>query len=199
MDRELLQFSELVCARICHDLGGLTGTLAGALELADGENGGEAIALAHEAATALARRLRLLRAALSPASDPLGASGIADLALGLGGGLRVDVSGLGSATLSPEQARLALAMVLLCAEALPAGGTLHLTTEAQGVPHVLAVGPRAAWPPGTAQGLAGKLPGSARELLAPFCALLARATGMSLVIEDMPPALRATSLPRLPT
>ena len=34
MESDALRLGELVCARVCHDLGGLAGTLAGALQLA---------------------------------------------------------------------------------------------------------------------------------------------------------------------
>lgn len=192
MESAALRLSELVCARVCHDLGGLAGTLAGALQLAQEEGDGEAAALAREAADALARRLRLLRAALGPVSEPLGAPGIADLAGGLDERLGVDVAGLGPEPLGPEQARLALAMLLLGAEALPVGGSLQLAAEAGGALRLTAQGPRAAWPPGVAQGLAGALPDDPRGLLAPLCGLLAQAAGMSLAAEELPTLLRAT-------
>lgn len=202
MEPEFLRLSELACARVCHDLGGLAGTLSGTLELAQ-EEGGEALMLAREAADALARRLKLLRAALGPASDSLGASAIAELARGLDERVRVDASGLGAKVLAPEQARLALAMLMLGAETLPAGGALRLSADAQGALSVSAAGPRAAWPSGTAQGLAGKHPAGSRDLLAPLGALLARAAGMDLAAMgapagDAPPSLRATPAARLP-
>ncbi len=201
MASEILRLGEMICARVCHDLGGLAGTLAGALDLAQegsgeegGEEGGMAVALAREAADALAHRLRLLRAAFGPVSDPLGAPGIADLAAGLDERVRVDVSGLGLTPLTGEQARLALAMLMLGAEALPAGGTVQISTDVGGSLRVAAHGPRAAWRPGVVQGLAGAMPSGPRDLLAPFCALLARAAGMDLAAEEVPPALYATLL-----
>lgn len=196
MDLEALRLGEQVCARVCHDLGGLAGTLAGALQLAQEDADGEAVALAREAADALARRLRLLRSALGPVSEPLGAPGIADLAAGLDERVRADVSGLGPEPLTGDQARLALAMLLLGAEALPIGGSLHLAGDADGTLLVTAGGPRAAWPPGVAQGLDGTLPDTPRGLLAPLCSLLAHAAGMRLAAEDSPPLLRAIPLGR---
>jgi histidine phosphotransferase ChpT len=195
MDSEALRLSELVCARVCHDLGGLAGMLAGTLQLAHEDGDREAVALARDAADALARRLRLLRAALGPVAEPLGAPGIADLSAGLGERLRVDASGLGSEPLGAEQARLALALLLLGAEALPVGGTLRLTTDGQGALLVTADGPRAAWPPGTTQNLAtGALPNAPRGLLAPLCHLLARTAAMELAAGEAPPLLRAMPL-----
>jgi histidine phosphotransferase ChpT len=191
MESQALHLGEMICARVCHDLGGLAGTLAGALDLAQDEGGGEAIALARETADALARRLRLVRAAFGPVSEPLGAPGIADLAAGLDERVRVDVSGLGRGSLTGEQARLALAMLMLGAEALPAGGIVQVSAEAGGALRVVAQGPRAAWRPGVVQGLAGAMPGGPRDLLAPLCALLARAARMGLAAEEAPPALRA--------
>lgn len=201
MASESLNLGEMICARVCHDLGGLAGTLAGALDLAQeesGEAGSAAIALAKEAADALARRLRLVRAAFGPVSEPLGAPGIADLAAGLDERVQVDVSGLGSEPLTGEQARLALAMLMLGTEALPAGGVIQISAAAGGVLRVVAHGPRAAWRPGVAAGLAGAAPSGPRDLLAPFCALLARAAGMDVIAEEAPPALRTAPLERVP-
>lgn len=192
MDSEAFRLGELVCARVCHDLGGLAGTLAGALELAqDGD--GEAVALAREAAVALARRLRLLRAALGPVSEPLGAPGIADLAAGLGERVQVDAAGLGPGVLDGERTRLALAMLLLGAEALPAGGRLGLASMG-GMLRVTPDGARAGWPPGVLTGTGDTAPREPRHLLALLTRLLAAAAGMVLAVEETPPALSAVPL-----
>ncbi len=201
MKSESLQLGEMMCARICHDLGGLAGTLAGALDLAQeerGAQGDDAIVVAREAADALARRLRLLRLVFGPVSDPLGAPGVADLAAGLDERVQVDVSGLGPTPLTGEQARLALAMLMLGAEALPVGGSIQISADADGVLRVAAHGTRAAWRPGVIPGLAGAAPSGPRDLLAPLCALLARAAGMDLAAEEAPPVLRAAPLSRPP-
>lgn len=201
MTSAALRLGELVCARLCHDLGGLLGALAGSLHLAEEDRGGGALALAREMADALVRRLRLLRAALGPASERLDAGGIADLAAGLGERLRVDASALGPEPLAAERARLALAMLLLGAEALPRGGTLRLAVEAGGVLSVTADGLRAAWPPDITQGLAAGLadapPDALRALLAFYCALLARDARSGLAAEGPPPVLRAVPLARI--
>ncbi len=197
MKLESLQLGEMICARICHDLGGLAGTLAGALDLAQEEGGaagGDAIVLAREAADALAHRLRLVRMVFGPVSDPLGAPGIAELTAGLDERVHVDVSGLGPTPLIGCRVRLALAMLMLGAEALPAGGTIQISADRGGALRVAAHGTRAAWRPGVILGLAGAAPGGPRELLAPLCALLARTARMELAVEEAPPVLSATPL-----
>jgi histidine phosphotransferase ChpT len=191
MDLDALRLGELVCARLCHDLGGLAGALAGALELTQGEGGDEALAVAREAADALSRRLQLLRTALGPVSGALGAAEIADLASGLGDRLRVDAAGLGRTLLPGSHARLALAMLLLGAEALPRGGVLRIASDTVGGMRAEAAGPGMTWPPGVTQGALSAPPTTPRGLMAPFCGLLARAAGMTLVVENTPPALRA--------
>ena len=58
-----LPLAEAMAARLCHDFAGLTGTIVGMLEWAEGPDQPDALALARQAAEALARRLRLTRAA----------------------------------------------------------------------------------------------------------------------------------------
>ena len=186
-----LRISELICARVCHDLSGLTGTLVGMLDLAQDDPGGEAMALARETALALARRLQLLRAAFGSTSEPLRPADIADLAGGISDRLQVDASGLRSDPLPEEQARLALVMILLCADALPSGGVVEISGVSEGVLRAVAHGPRAAWRPGAFQALDGDVPATPSTFLAPFCALLAQRAGMSFSVERSPPALSA--------
>ena len=194
MESNALRLSEMVCARVCHDLGGLIGTLAGTMQLVSEERGGEAVAVACEATDLLSNRFRLLLATFGPVSDALDAPGIASLAAGLGERLRVDVSRLGPGPLAGEQVRLLLAMLLLGTEALPLSGTVQLSKESGGVLRVAALGPRAAWHPCVIQGVAGAAPTEPGRLLAPLCALFARAAGMTLAVENAPPALRAAPL-----
>ena len=66
-------------------------------------------------------------------------------------------------------------MLMLGAEALPAGGIVQISADAEGALRVAAHGTRAAWRPGVIPGLAGAAPNGPRDLLAPLCALLARA------------------------
>ena len=184
-----LRLGELICARVCHDLSGLAGALIGTLDLAQGEPGGEAAALAHETALALSKRLKLLRAAFGPVSEPLTPSGIADLAGGISDRLQVDASGLQPDPLSGEQSRLALAMIVLCADALPLGGVVEMSGDPEGALRASAHGRSAAWRHATLQALDGGVPANSSTFLAPYCVLLAQRAGMSLLVERSPPAL----------
>src|ERR1700679_75829 len=67
---ETVRLVELVCARLCHDLGGLIGTVGNAVDMVAEDIGGdsEVAAFASSAAKALAQRLRLMRTAWGPES-----------------------------------------------------------------------------------------------------------------------------------
>ena len=186
-DPARLRLAELLAERLTHDLSGLAGVLAGALDLAaDEADPAEALSIARDAATELAARLRLLRVAWSGDTGPLGIADLSGLVAGLGGGgrLRVDLAGLGTAPFPPGLARLLPNLLLLGAEALPGGGTLRLSgTPATGVTLVVD-GPRLAWPPALAEHLAS--PGSAWAVASPralqpaLVVLLARSAGLTL-------------------
>ena len=186
-----LRLGELICARVCHDLSGLIGALIGTLDLAQSEPGGEAVALARETALALSKRLKPLRAAFGPISEPLRPSDIAALAGGISDRMQVDVSSLQPDPLSGEQSRLALAMIVLCADALPFGGIVEMSGDPEGVLRAVAHGPRAAWRPAAFQALDGDVPANSSTFLAPYCALLAQRAGMSFSVQRSPPALSA--------
>ncbi len=68
-----LHLAELLAARLCHEVSGPAGTLAGAVEIARTEPGSaaEALDIAAQAAAGLAARLRLLRAAWAGAAEEL--------------------------------------------------------------------------------------------------------------------------------
>src|SRR5258708_27329678 len=69
---ESLHFAELLCARLCHDLSGLLGSLIGVLEIAREEQpDGETLAVAEETAIELGQRLKLLRAAWGQDTEEL--------------------------------------------------------------------------------------------------------------------------------
>ena len=69
---ESLDLAELLCARLCHDLSGLLGSLLGVLEIAREEQGGsETLGLAETTAAELATRLKLLRAAWTETGEAL--------------------------------------------------------------------------------------------------------------------------------
>src|ERR1700676_5330061 len=65
---DTIRLLELMCARLCHDLGGLIGTVGNALEMVAEDIGrdNEVLAFASSAAGALTQRLRLMRTAWGP-------------------------------------------------------------------------------------------------------------------------------------
>ena len=192
MESDNLSLAVLVCARLCHDLGGLAGTLVGALDLAQGDDAGEAFTIAREAADMLAARLRLLRAAWGPPSEALDGRGMQRLARGLGARMTLDIAEFGPGPLTPERTRVALAMIVLAGEALRGGGMLHLSGTPDGPMCVTARGARAAWPHDVALGRAGVAPAGPRDLLLPLCDQIARVDNMELTVSDAPPTLVAT-------
>jgi len=191
-----LRLTELLAVRMCHDLSGPLGTLMGALELAadDPQMVGEALPLAGDASSLLGKRLKLLRAAWGGGAGASGAEELASLAEGVQHGKRVavDLSGLkGSGRFDPLVSRVALNLLMLGAESLPAGGVVSLSGDPQGDIVAVITGPNAAWPPGLAgylvdeqlawraveeaEGLA-----ASRTLQGPLTALIAHAAGVRL-------------------
>jgi len=201
-----LRLAELVCARICHDLAGLLGSLVGTLELVAEEAGAtEAVSLATDTAGVLALRLRLLRAAWAGLADPLDLPRLAALASGLATSrVALDLAGLPAATVfPPPMGRLVLNLLLLGAEALPRGGVLRLDGGATDVIARLD-GPHAAWPAGLIGMLADEAAAwqaltNPRAMQAPLTALLARHHGVRLTVllaagaATAPPPLRLTA------
>jgi histidine phosphotransferase ChpT len=190
MDRSL-RLAEAMSARLCHDLSGLAGTVAGMLQLAadepsaPGDDGMEqSLALAKEAADQLARRLRLLRAAWGPGAAGLDRSSIGALAGGLppSPAVRADLSRLApDAALPPGMGRIALNLILLGAEGLPAGGTISVSGDEKTL-MVGIEGERAGWPAGLAgcvsdQEAAWALLGTPRGVQTAWTVLLARELG----------------------
>ena len=182
-----LGLAELVCARLCHDLSGLLGSLTGTLELVN-EAGppSEELSVATDTAVALTLRLRLLRAAWAGPPEPLDLPELTALARGLPASrVGLDVSHLPPATVfPPAMGRLVLNLLLLAAAALPQGGTLYLDGAADDVIARIA-GPRAAWPAGLIgmladPAIARRALGEPRTMQAPLTALLARHHGLRL-------------------
>jgi histidine phosphotransferase ChpT len=182
-----VRLAELVCARLCHDLSGLLGSLIGTLELlaCDGEVT-ETVTIAVDTAAALGRRLKLLRAAWANEAEPLDLPRLASLAEGLANQrITLDVSALPPTTVfPPAMGRLVLNLLLLAADSLPRGGLLRLDGNAENLIARLD-GPNAAWPPGMAGMLADEAAAWAgltepRSAQAPLTALLARHDGLRL-------------------
>lgn len=140
---EHLGFALTVGARLCHDLAGTLGALAGALEMAAEGGDPEALDLALSCARELTAKLRLLRAAWSEDAE------IPDPALltaGLPGAerLSVDLSHLSPEAGGPMR-RLVVNLMLLGAASLPRGGTILIRGDQDAVSMEIA-GARAAWP-----------------------------------------------------
>ena len=197
------RLAELLTARLCHDLAGPLGTLAGAVELVEETGDGTILATAREVSALLVRRLRLLRAAWATDPAPFGVADLKNLMGGLPAGDRIalDFSGL-SATpdFTAEIGRVVLNLLLLGAEALRGGGTLHLAGAPDQEIVLRIAGPRAAWPAALpscllAQGQSPELL-EPRSLQLPLTVLLAFQAGYRLSLL-MPLTAAADSPPPL--
>ncbi len=201
-----LRLAELLATRISHDLAGMSGSLVGTLELIseDASAAAEALPLAIETAQALARRLRLLRAAWGPPGSPMGLGDLQGLATGLSLGrrMRLHLLDLEDVAYPAPAARLLLNLMMLAVESLAGEGEAALAGGPEQGVLITIAGPRAAWPSGFAGLLAD--PNSAwqafaapRTLLAPLTVLIAAASGfgLSLLLAGGPAA--ATEPPPL--
>ncbi len=192
-----LRLAALLCARLCHDLSGPLGALIGLLEIArEEQQAAETIAVAEETATALAARLKLLRAAWGQDGEDLDLAQLQDVAGALSAGrpVRLEVSGLQAGVVfGPIAGRLLLNVLLLAAESLPGGGLITLTGSADGTILVTIAGPRAGWPQCLAELLTDKaaafgMPSGMRDLQALLTALVTRSHGARLVLLERPVA-----------
>lgn len=186
--------AEMLAARLCHDLGGAVGTLAGTLGLVEGAHG-EMLDLARETSFALRSRLRLYSAAWGGGAEPAGAMVMAELLVGCSASPRVrfDLDGLAPGLVLPAAlVPIALNAALLAVEALPMGGMVRLAGDREHLV-VLPDGRRAAWPAELLAALAGAplsemLEAGPRRVLVPLLlGQLARAgweAALSLGIGD---------------
>jgi histidine phosphotransferase ChpT len=151
---DTIRLVELICARLCHDLGGLIGTVGNALDMVAEDMGreNEVLAFASSATNALTQRLRLMRTAWGPETDALTLPALLKLVAPALTARRV---GLDTRTLRhdcvfpPPVGRVVLNLIVLACDCLPKGGTIILMGE----PADLLVrihGPDAAWPTGFA-------------------------------------------------
>ena len=184
-NRICLEFASALCARLCHDLSSPLGTVAGTLELAaeDPAQAEEAAAIAMEAASAAITRLQLLRAAWAGDCGPMSRARLQQLAAGLPARVQADLVDLADMSFDGPHARILLNLLLLGADALPAGGVVALGgAPDQGI--ILTVtGRSVAWDAGMAAVLVD--PGAAggvepRTVQAPFTVRLADAAGLRL-------------------
>ncbi|MDJ0388601.1 histidine phosphotransferase family protein [Roseomonas sp. E05] len=170
-----------LCARLCHDLVGPLGTVAGALDmLADDP---EAAELARDAAAEIRRRLKFWRVACGGGTGPLAGSEILALSEGLvaGGRARLEFAALAPEEVFPPlQAQMVLLAIMLAGEALPRGGVVRL--ERSGTALALAAEGRVvAWPAALAAALGGEAEGGPREAMAALLLRLAREAGWVVV------------------
>jgi histidine phosphotransferase ChpT len=187
---ESLRLAELLCARLCHDLSGLLGSLIGVLEIAREEQAdSETLAVAEESAVELGQRLKLFRAAWGQGAEELDLIRLQEFADSAFASrrLRLDLAGLElDAVFPPEAAQMVLNVLLLAAESMPGGGIVALAGSPADNLMVTISGPRAAWPAGLGAWLSDDAAAwtavtqSARHLQGPLTALIARGHGFRL-------------------
>ena len=205
-----LRLAELMAARLCHDLSGPVGPMAGMLELAqeDPSAAEEALTAARETTDSLVARIRLFRAAWGGDCGPMEIAAISALVANGTARKRVSLEMSGftgpapaNAPLAPPMARLLLNVLMLGVESLPGGGTLACARQPDGDIVIRITGPRAAWPDGLASCLAdpaaaARMLQDPRSVQAPLTALLASRPGPRLtmlfsagVADPAPPLL----------
>lgn len=171
-----------LCARLCHDLVGPLGTVAGALDMLGDDP--EAAELARDAAAEIRRRLKFWRAACGGGGGPIACSEVLALTDGMmaGGRARLELDALAPEEVLPAPVgQLALLAALLAGEALPRGGMVRLARHGGGL--LLTVEGRVvAWPPALAAALSGADEGGPREAMAVLMLRLARATGWTVLL-----------------
>jgi histidine phosphotransferase ChpT len=149
---ETIRLVELVCARLCHDIGGLIGTVGNAVDMVadDAARDDEVLAFASTAARALTQRLRLLRSAWGPDQETIALTALIAL---VAPPLEIRRIGVDTGGLPPDSVfsgpfgRVLLNLILLACDCLPNGGTIVLTGEPSDL-LVRIVGQDAEWPPG---------------------------------------------------
>jgi histidine phosphotransferase ChpT len=192
-----LRLTRLIGLRLCHDLGGLAGTIGNALEMLN-DAGAEAADLAGEAADMLRRRLLLWRSVLgSGEARTLGA--VLSLLKGqiAAGRAHLEIGDLPEETaLSETMVPLLLSGLLVAGEALPRGGLVRLSGDLQREIMILPIGAAAAWSPVVVRHAAGAaLPAeiSSRDALAMWLSISAGAAGVTLSLA-LPPGQAAAAL-----
>lgn len=187
-----------LCARLCHDLVGPLGTVAGAIDLLGEEP--EAGALAQDAALVLRRRLTFWRAACGAGTGPLALAEVAQLLEGMLAGGRASLAledpGLAGAdgarltestTWPAPVAQLLLVAAMLAGEALPRGGVVQLAALPGGGLRLWPQGRQAAWPDSLAAVLEERGQGGPREVLAQMLRRLAHHAGWQAALQALSP------------
>lgn len=197
---EALALAELLCARVCHDLSGPVGATAAGAELFEDLGGGdpETLTLVSTSAAGAAARLRLLRAALGPASSsPHSLSTLRNM---VDAHLASQASAAAPAitviwrdypdSVDGETARLLLNLVLLGRDALPRGGRMELSLE-HGLPTLLAHGEPASLADDVKLALVQATPlGGPRPAQAALTRILAAQKGCTVCVAPTAQGLR---------
>lgn len=188
--------ARMVGLRLCHDLGGVVGTVANALDMMEGV-GGEAATLARDAADVLRRRLILWRALLGGQGEATLGATLALLEGQLAGGRALaEAGGLDHTAILPEpMIPVVLAAMLLGGESLPRGGRVCLAGDPIRELAVWPDGQRAAWPPALLRALGGEMPVDpiGREVIVVWLCAMAGAAGVRLSLA-VPPGQAAGPL-----
>ena len=182
-----LRLADALCARLCHDLSSPLGTLSGALEMVaeDPDSAEDALPIAHETASGMTARLRLMRAAWAGDCGPLSVAQMAELSAGLPPRVKADFTALPERPFDGATSRALLNLLLLAAEALPRGGVVAFTGAANGDVRIAVQGKSIAWPAGLAAALndPDSVPlDNPRAVQAPVTAMLVRAAGHRLSV-----------------
>ena len=196
---DALHLADALCARLCHDLSGPLGTLAGVLDLAADDSSylPEALPLASETAMAMAQRIRLLRTAWGGPCGSVTLEELIGLAAGLPRRVQLDVSQLAPGPFTEATSRMLVNLMLLGAEALPRGGVVRLMGDGDVV--VAVDGPAAAWPDALLAAIIDPLDvplDDPRTVSSPLVAMMARAAGLRLSLL-FPPGAMAASVPSI--
>jgi len=181
-----LRLPAALAARICHDIAGPLGSLAGTLDMLAEDGDPEALAIARESAAILAARLRLLRAAWAEDVEVPGTRIMQALVPGLPNAERLRVTLELDPCMAPGLRRLGLNLLLLGSAALPRGGDVVLHGQA-GVLRLRVAGRQAAWPEALAGCAAAGEAAAAewrdpRGLAVPMACLLAAARGLRIIL-----------------
>jgi len=182
--RITIRLAELVAARICHDLGSPMASISALMPQAGDP---AAHAVVSETAGELRARMRLF-GAMFGLTDELGWPELDELVRGAPMAHRVRFAlPAAGGPFAPGRARLYLACVLLAAEALPRGGTVHVTEPGPGQLALRLEGRQTEWSPTLLDLLAGgsveaALEEGPRRLLAPWAFLLAMREGHALAL-----------------
>jgi histidine phosphotransferase ChpT len=178
-----LALAQAVCTRLCHDLGGAAGALAGALDLLDGP-GDEAMTVARDASRILDRRIRFYRAAVGAGCGDCRLEEIAQLIEGLtlGRKAELDLTELEPTAVFPAHLTQALMLGAWAAvDALPRGGIVRVGGDVRDGLSIWPDGPGAAWQPGLVAGLAGdEVPINPRSVAVPLLLAVSANAGIKL-------------------